>query len=128
MNSPRLTWIEQLEEDNASMIVDLNVYPLDILFRTCYEFTDRCYLFLIPDKEVSKVRIRFSKKTTIGDLSKLIGEFCNNLIDQRLRRDIAAETRSIRELIVAQAFAESDLLADSETEGDYTQDPKGISR
>lgn len=127
MNSPRLTWIEQLEEDNASMMVDLNAYALDVLFRTCYEFTDRCYLFLIPDNEASKVRIQFSKKT-ICDLPRLIGEFCNALIDQRLRRDIAAETHSIRELIVAQAFAESDLLADSETEGDYTQDPKGISR
>ena len=52
----------------------------------------------------------------------------NELINQRIRLDIAAETKSIRELIVAQAFAEADLLDRSRSEGDYHDDPRGIAK
>jgi len=42
-------------------------------------------------------------------LSEVIGEFTNELLNQQVRTDISRETRAIREMIVAQAFKESDL-------------------
>lgn len=71
--------------------------------------------------------VRITGKKSDLDLNTLAGEFSNSLIDERVRRDIAIETMSIRELIVAQAFAEADLLDRSLSEGSYIEDPKGIA-
>jgi hypothetical protein len=40
------------------------------------------------------------------------GEFENALLDHQLRFEIARETATLRELIVAKAFAEGDVLED----------------
>jgi His-Xaa-Ser system protein HxsD len=40
------------------------------------------------------------------------GEFANALLDQQLRLDVERETRTLRELIVAKAFAESGVFED----------------
>lgn len=85
--------------------VDTSLYGCDVLFQTCYKFTDRCYLFL---KQVSPnvVAVEFRRRADSADLRQIVGEFGNELIDQRLRADIARDTRPIREAIVKQAFAE----------------------
>ena len=61
-------------------------------------------------------------------MNELAGEFSNELVNQKVRLDVAAETKAIRELIVAQAFAEADLLGGGDSEADYVTDPRGISR
>jgi His-Xaa-Ser system protein HxsD len=70
----------------------------------------------------------FTRKTPDCDLHSLAGEFSNELINQRVRLQIASETRAIRELIVAQAFAEADLLDRSLSESSYVDDPRGVAR
>jgi His-Xaa-Ser system protein HxsD len=102
-----LDWSER-SEDGLTVIVDLSVYPEDALFRTCYLFTDRCYLFLDPAGP-GQIRVRFRKRDPLASLMRMVGEFGNELINQRIRLNLAIETRAIRELIVAQAFAEADL-------------------
>ena len=123
-----IPWLIQEGDDTLSLSVDTSIYSLDALFRTCYVFTDKCYLFLEPEEAPVRVRVRFSKKSESSDLRRVTGDFCNELINQRLRRDIAAETRAIRELIVAQAFAEADLQERPASESDYNADPKGIAK
>ena len=110
-----------------SIFVDTNVYPLDVLFRTCYLFTDRCYLFLRPTDSLGKIQVSVKPKVQSSDLETVVGEFMNELINQRVRLDIANETRTIRELIVAQAFAEADLIDKSECEASFVEDPRRIS-
>ena len=92
----------------ARFNVNVNVYSRDALFRACYVFTDRCYLFLI-DQPDHNVVVEFRKKDPSQGLGDLVGAFANELINQRVRADVARETRTIRELIVAQAFAEADF-------------------
>ena len=130
MDSPpvRASWVEELSDDTLSIFVDTRVYPLKVLFRTCYLFTDRCYLFLEPHEGSAAVKVEFARKSHNADLRWIAGEFGNELINQKVREDIAAETRPIRELIVAQAFAEADLLDRSASESDYKDDPKGIAK
>jgi His-Xaa-Ser system protein HxsD len=95
-------------EHVARFTVDVNVYTRDTLFRACYVFTDRCYLFLI-DQPDHNVVVEFRKKEPSPGLGDLVGAFANELINQRVRADVARETGKIRELIVAQAFAEADF-------------------
>ena len=87
-------------------VVDTRIYTREALFRACYRFTDRCYVFLRTQGQ-DAVLVEFRGKTSTGDLSQLLGEFANELIDQQVRADIALETKGVRTLIVSQAFAEA---------------------
>lgn len=40
-----LEWVER-GNGCLTLIVDTTLYPEEALFRACYLFTDRCYLFL----------------------------------------------------------------------------------
>lgn len=128
MSSTEGAWVEQTSDDSLAISVSLGIYPLETLFRVCYLFTDRCFLFLSPNEDRSAVKVQFAKRIPDCGLRAVVGEFGNELVNQRVRMDIANETRSIRELIVAQAFAEADLLDRSIPNSDYHSDPKGIAK
>ena len=128
MPPSEFSWIRKLTDDTLEICVSLELYPLEALFRVCYSFTDRCYLFLEHTEAPDIVKVHFARKMHGSELAIIAGEFSNELINQRVRLDIAAETRPIRELIVAQAFAEADLLDRTDMDADYRDDPRGISR
>jgi len=121
------SWINELSDGALSILIDTRIYSIEVLFRTCYVFTDRCYLFLEPWSDREIIKVRFSKKNDDCALAEIASEFCNELVNQHVRLNIANETRPIRELIVAQAFAEADLIDRSDSEGSYIDDPRGIS-
>jgi His-Xaa-Ser system protein HxsD len=128
MSSANRCWSKEANDGSLSICVDTAIYSLEVIFRTCYVFTDRCYLFLSPNESNSVINVFCACKTPGCDLAALVGEFSNELINQRVRMDIAAQTRTIRELIVAQAFAEADLLSESQVQADYIADPRGIAK
>ena len=90
--------------------VSVKVYGLDAIFQAAYKFTDRAYLFLRPD-DADHVIIEFRSRADRDVGSDLVGLFSNELIDQRLRGAIAAETKLIRDTIYAQAFQPTDPSA-----------------
>jgi His-Xaa-Ser system protein HxsD len=124
----QMSWIERVDNGCLAICVDTNLYSLESLFRVCYRFTDRCYLYLESSGPKGYVRVRLSRKSDGSDLAEIAGEFGNELINQKVRADVAAETRPIRELIVAQAFAESGVIDMSLSEADYVEDPKNITQ
>ena len=125
--SQRIAWTNHVSDKSLTLEVDTRIYSLEALFRVCYAYTDRCYLFLEPATKEAVVTVRITAKQSDSDLNIIAGEFSNALIDERVRRDIAAETASIRELIVAQAFAEADIIDRSLPESSYLEDPKRIA-
>jgi His-Xaa-Ser system protein HxsD len=127
MSSPQLSWVQALADDSLVVAVNSDLYSREALFRVCYLFTDRCYLFLVQDENAPVIQVRFTRKGPDTDLNEMAGEFSNELINQKVRLDIAAETKAIRELIVAQAFAEADLLGGGHSEADYLDDPRGVA-
>ena len=128
MSSDQPSWIQNLADESLIICIDPNLYSMEALFRTCYLFTDRCYLFLEQDKEGPTIKVHFARKANDCDLTVIAGEFSNELINQKVRLDVAAETKPIRELIVAQAFAEADLFAGFCSESNYQDDPRGIAK
>jgi His-Xaa-Ser system protein HxsD len=127
--TPQLPWLKkEVSGESISLRVDLRVYPLQALFATCYVFTDRCYLHLVPEEDMSVIVVQLARKLAECDLAAIAGEFSNELINQRVRNDVAAATKAVRDLIVAQAFAEADLLEGSCVNADYNDDPKGIAK
>lgn len=127
MPSSQHSWVQEVSDDSLVITVDSDLYSREALFRVCYLFTDRCYLFLSQEENSPVIQVRFTRKNPDTDLNELAGEFSNELINQKVRLDVAAETKAIRELIVAQAFAEADLLDGNGAEASYVDDPKGIA-
>lgn len=90
----------------AKASIDPAVYSEAAIFKAAYWATDRYYVFL--DKEANGrwlVEIR-SKATSENDLQQALAEFCNSLIDFRLRDIVNVETGAIREALVRRAFME----------------------
>ena len=108
-----------------TITVDLTIYPIELVLRTCHAFTARCHV-LPRATETNRVALDFAPRDETDSLRDLAGEFANALLDFRLRSIIAAETQTIRELLVAQAFCEADLLDRSDIESDEYDDPRGI--
>jgi His-Xaa-Ser system protein HxsD len=103
-----LQWVE-LGDGCLRLTIDTQLYPETSIFRTCYLFTDRAYLYLRTEKP-NEIIVEFrSKKSGDRELNSVVGEFGNELLNQRIRLELATETRSIREMIVAQAFSEADF-------------------
>ena len=120
-----LPW-SQIESDTELILTfDPAVYSLEAIQRACYWLTDRCYVHIetVPDQ---LIRARLALKNSAESPRVLAGEFGNRVLDEQLRRQIGAETRGIRDVIVAQAFAEADL--EDSREADYKEDPEGIGR
>lgn len=124
--SAALPWVES-GPDGVSISVDLAIYPRDVILRACHAFTARCYVFVRSDRD-GKVTVDFASRDAGESLRSVAGEFSNALVDYQLRAVIAAETSAIRELLVAQAFCEADLLDRTQTESDEYTDPRGIIR
>ncbi len=95
-------------EAALELIIDTSLYTDAVIFKASYWFTDRCYL-LLERQDSNHVLVRLTPRDLSIPLSAIAGEFCNELINRRVQQLVSDETRMIRELIVAQAFAESGL-------------------
>ncbi len=114
-------------EGATSFDVEVRVYSIEVIFRSAYEFTDRCFVYLTEPRD-GVIRVHLAVRTPSDQPRELVGAFLNALVDFRLRERIERETRTIRDLLVAQAFAEGDLLDRSDCEAEPNDDPRGISR
>ena len=105
METEGLDWVD-VRDDGLVLHVDRRVYEDEATFRACYLFTSRCYL-LLERRSSDHLSVRFRKKQAAADLTVLIGEFANELLNQQLRTVLARQTRAIREQIVKRAFADA---------------------
>ena len=106
--------------------VSTTAYSLPAILRTCYKLADRLHSFVSPTELDAVYSIMLWSRVG-GDISEdLIGEFTSELADQELRERLAREAGPIREMIVAQAFAEG-TFTEEPNESDYEADPLGIA-
>jgi len=86
--------------DLATVDIDGSVYSDTAMFKTAYWMTDRFYLFLDRNSSSSlRVEIR-NKPSQNVDLQQACAEFCNALIDFKVRDIVNQETRGLREALV----------------------------
>lgn len=104
------------------MEVDLEVYGLTALLKVADKFTDRCFVHLQRRNE-QIVEVRFRSKDSQSTLDSIAGEFCNEVLDQRLREVVARESEPVRNLIFAHALSRVGL-ADSEPEAPQDDDSR----
>jgi His-Xaa-Ser system protein HxsD len=114
----------------VSIDVDTTIYSISAVMRALYKFTGKYHGALARPAAPGEARLTVTltpKATTSRvDDTALTGDFLNELLDQQLREALEAEFGGIRELIVAHAFADTNLLDPARDEGDYVNDPLGI--
>jgi His-Xaa-Ser system protein HxsD len=94
------------EATQVTILVSIRTYPLEVIYRVCYAFTDRYYLWLEPQTS-GDIGVRITSKTGVLVPEHVQGEFGNALVDYAVRWSIAKETREVREVIVSAALAEA---------------------
>jgi His-Xaa-Ser system protein HxsD len=93
--------------DYVEVSIDPGVYSEAAIFKAAYWFTDRYFLFL--DKAAgARLVVEIRSKTPVenDELKRVASEFCNSLIDFRVREIVNKETAPIREALVTRAFLE----------------------
>jgi His-Xaa-Ser system protein HxsD len=93
-------------EPDVSLVVSMRVYPRAALFRTCYLFTGKCWIWLAPVND-DEVAVNLLRKDAQEDVTILQREFANALIDHAVRWEIDSETRDMRSLVMAAALGEA---------------------
>ncbi|HXU31834.1 MAG TPA: His-Xaa-Ser system protein HxsD [Thermoanaerobaculia bacterium] len=114
--------------DEVAVTVDTTLHSRRAIFEACYKLTGQNFVTLTRDPgNPNLVVIGFRARKDALDPS-IAGIFANELIDQEIRGALDREMAPIRELIVAQAFAEGNLLDSLREDGDYSEDPLGIGQ
>jgi His-Xaa-Ser system protein HxsD len=112
-----------LQKDGNSLLmeVDLEVYGMPALLKVAHKFTDRCFVHLQRRNE-QIVEVRFEARDLRFPLEPIAGEFCNEVLDQRLREILARESEPVRNLILAHALSGIGLT-DTEDQAPQNHDP-----
>lgn len=88
--------------------LDSSIYSKKTILKTAYWYTDKLYILLQKDdKDKNLINVLFRlKNTSSSDITKIIEEFQNTLIDFSVRELIEDETSDIHTAIVKRAFSE----------------------
>jgi His-Xaa-Ser system protein HxsD len=106
-------------EFSATLRLDPRIYSREAILRACYWCTSVAHV-VCPESSDNSIVVRVQLKQTtptldnprLNKIEEFLGEFCNSLLDFELRRQVEAETSSIRQLVLAKAFSESGVLED----------------
>ena len=112
---------------SARREVDLAIYGMDAVLKSSYRFTGRSFVELKTLNERT-VEVHIRPKSSEGDAEAIMGEFLNDLIDQRLRSIVASETAGVRDRIMAHALSQTDFVRPDLETADPRLDPLCISR
>ena len=98
---------------------DRNVYRLSAVKKSAYKYGD--ILHALIEEADGSVVVSLRPASSNANPEEAVGKFCNEVLDQELREEIAAQTTGIRDLLLAHAFSKTSLV-DSELEtSDYEQ-------
>lgn len=93
--------------DLASISIDRALYTDTAIFKATYWFTDRYYVYLASNDDGKiVVELRAKTPTSKDELGVACSEFCNSLVDYRVRESVLAETKTVREQLILKAFGE----------------------
>ena len=99
------------EGDRILLTLDASVYGLGAVQKTGYRLAKRCTL-LVSSADTREIRLSLLLPTEVeSQIARgVLVEFLRELGDQQLREQVREETRGIRELVLAHAFSNTDLV------------------
>ncbi len=85
------------------------VFPLEAVKKAAYRVSADCAVDIQLDGGEIVCRLLLSSATTLEERDELERRFRTEVLDQDLRSLIAAETQSIRNVVLAHAFSRTGL-------------------
>ena len=103
---------------------DLKLFRLSAIKKAAYRFAGP---FSVELEQVSDslVRVKLTQRQSPGQLDSSC--LPNEVLDQELRETVAEETKSVRDLLLAQAFSGLSLVDPVGESADYHDDPLVIA-
>lgn len=113
----------QVTNNGLTVTIDENIYPEKVLLKCLYWYSDS-YHVEINRVDQGWLQITLNAKDGVPvEWERVSGRLKRDLIDFKLRQIVADETRTVRELIVAKAFA---CYEPEETPLSIVSDPVGF--
>lgn len=115
----------QFEVGSNSVTFDIKneIYPLNVIMKTAYNFTNKFYIFLDYVSEgCIQVQIKPKALLSNSELEKVVGEFFNELLNQNIRYDIENRTSNLRQLILGRALYTECIETDENYSDNETQE------
>ncbi len=97
-------FFKKLDDDTVAIEVATDLYQKEAIQGASHRFIDRCYVHLTQESE-AVIIVLLSSREGASDLETLAKEFCTELLDQQVRKNVERDYGNIRDLIVKQAFA-----------------------
>jgi His-Xaa-Ser system protein HxsD len=110
--SPDLAIPIERNAGGVTLSIDQNIYSQKAVMRASHWHTGELWIS-ISRSDADHLAVSIKPKNDSVDIDRAIAEFQNSLLDAQLRVEIADETATVRDLIVAKAFAEGDILEDA---------------
>ena len=111
---------------HVALELDAEIYSVDAVLRAAYKFSDRAMWLL--DRNAGRLVVFVVGKRRDAEVEPVLTDFVNELLDQQLRVRLEQQFGTVRDLIVAEAFSEGNLLDPDRDHGDYKTDPRGAGR
>jgi len=113
----------EITNNELIVLIDKNIYNEEVLYK-CFYWYGSNYIVEIRASLPEEFMVRLKSKTDKADFGLLIEKIQQDLVDFKLRDIVTKETKTIRELIVAKAFAYYGLEDNPKTE---ISDPVGFN-
>lgn len=103
-----------IENNQVVFVLDQNVYPRDIILKTCYVYIDRMYFYLdTPKAKTIAVTVQGKERLAREQLEKFRDDFLNELLNALLRKKISRQNQKLVEYIVGGAVTAALEKADT---------------
>ena len=100
-----------LRDGCVLLTLDVRVYRLAAIKKAAYRLADRFTTAIgSPTADTVPLTLRFKASATDASASESVRLFFEELMDQELRESIAEETAPLRNLILAHAFSNLDVV------------------
>jgi His-Xaa-Ser system protein HxsD len=124
-------------ENLLKVLINPNIYPLDVIYAASYVFIDNVYVIIEGDLK-KEIRVILKPKEKY-DLEKLGMEFNNELLNYAVYKEKSTKNKGIREAIMQRALVTNDPTLIEGNEDDkldkdldedieeFLDDPEGIA-
>jgi His-Xaa-Ser system protein HxsD len=131
MDQPNRSYPPEASVGNnqIAFMLNENVYPRDIILKTCYLYIDRMYFQLdIPRPEIIVVTVKGKGKLAPQRLKKFKDDFLNELLNALLRKKISRQNQKLVEYIIGGAVTAALENAQTHTAVPVKEDEVDMNR
>jgi His-Xaa-Ser system protein HxsD len=102
-----------IDQSSVNIRIDSTLYSSGVVHKCFYWYAANYSIAIITEEKTFVVKLTALKNES--DIESLVGKIQTDLIDFKTREIIAHETKNIREMIIAKAFANSDEFEEKPT-------------